>query len=332
MPAFRALRAAAPHAEISLIGLPWAQLLVERYPRYIDRLQVFPGAPGFPERLASSRESQRFQYEMAAQRFDLVIQMHGSGELTNAIVAGFGAHHRAGFHPVGRRPPGNSFMPWPEAGHEIERCNALMRFLGAPDAGSQLQLPLTGNDRVEAAMLLGIHGIGDRYVCVHAGARLPSRRWPIAHFACLVRALARDGWPVLLTGSADEAELTRRVLEAAYEPGSRQIILDCAGKTSLGGLAALIAGARLLVSNDTGVSHVAAALATPSVIVSSGGDARRWAPLDAELHPVLWHDQPCRPCLHNHCPIGHPCAVAITPGAVIEHARTALQRPVRHVA
>jgi glycosyl transferase family 9 (putative heptosyltransferase) len=66
--------------------------------------------------------------------------------------------------------------------------------------------------------------------------------------------------------------------------------LDLAGRTELGSLAALVSGARLLVCNDTGVSHLAAALKVPSVVISTGNNPERWAPVDADRHRVLCRD------------------------------------------
>jgi ADP-heptose:LPS heptosyltransferase len=97
----------------------------------------------------------------------------------------------------------------------------------------------------------------------------------------------------------------------AVRRGMRMPALDLSGKTDLGALAALIAQARLVVSNDTGISHVAAAVATPSVIVSCGADTERWAPLDHERHQVLSADVACRPCMHKVCPSGHECAEGV---------------------
>jgi ADP-heptose:LPS heptosyltransferase len=97
----------------------------------------------------------------------------------------------------------------------------------------------------------------------------------------------------------------------------RRPATNLAGHTSLGALGALIDGAEAMVCNDTGVSHIAAALRCPSVVVSSGADVARWAPLDAALHRVQWQDMACRPCAHAACPIGHPCAKAVTPAQVM---------------
>ena len=77
-------------------------------------------------------------------------------------------------------------------------------------------------------------------------------------------------------------------------------------------LGALIARARLVVANDTGVVHIAAALGTPSVVVSAGADVARWRALDHSRHTVLWAATPCRPCGHRSCPTAHECAHAVS--------------------
>jgi ADP-heptose:LPS heptosyltransferase len=98
----------------------------------------------------------------------------------------------------------------------------------------------------------------------------------------------------------------------------REPAIDLSGRTTLGAVAALIARARLLVCNDTGVSHVAAAMRTPSVVIACGSDPRRWAPLNRELHRVLYQDIACRPCAHRECPIGHPCALGVSVHEVLD--------------
>jgi ADP-heptose:LPS heptosyltransferase len=82
----------------------------------------------------------------------------------------------------------------------------------------------------------------------------------------------------------------------------------------------LIERCHLMVCNDTGVSHLAAALGTRRVVVSCGSEVERWAPLDHERHRVLWRSPPCNPCDHPQCPHGHECARDLATSDVIDAA------------
>jgi ADP-heptose:LPS heptosyltransferase len=123
----------------------------------------------------------------------------------------------------------------------------------------------------------------------------------------------------VLTGTADERALVESLKAQIDAP-----VVDLCGRTTLWSLGALIEGARLLLCNDTGVSHVAAALGTRSVVVSSGADVARWSPLDRQRHQVLWHDTPCRPCAYRECPWGHPCAEGVSEQHVMRAVAQAL--------
>jgi ADP-heptose:LPS heptosyltransferase len=304
VPALRALRAAAPLAQITLIGMPWATTFAKRYSHYIDELLVFPGFPGFPEQPVQLHAIPNFLAEAQRRRFDIALQMHGSGGMSNPLTVLLGAASNAGFYQPGQHCPDTQrFLRWDEREHEVRRYLRLMEFLGIEAHGEQLEFPLTDADyRALQRSHYQLPAPGS-YVCIHPGARLPSRRWLPQRFAEVADRLAASGLNVVLTGSAAEAEVVREVRRAMRMPS-----LDLCGHTELGALAALIAQARLVVSNDTGISHIAAAVGTPSVIVSCGSDVQRWAPLDRRLHSVVSADLECRPCMHQVCPIGHPCA------------------------
>jgi ADP-heptose:LPS heptosyltransferase len=327
VPALRALRSGYPKAEITLIGLPWAAEFVHRFATLVDRFVEFPGFPGLPERVPDIAALPRFLAAAQAAHYDLALQMHGRGDLTNSIVAALGAKASAGFYPPGGPCPDPlRYLPWPEAGTEIHRALALIDFLGLPRAGDRLEFPIDDDEKAEASDILSRHRLAPRrFVCVHPGARLYTRRWPPEYFAVVARDIAQRGLRVVLTGSDEEALLTRRIARSL--PAAAAV--DLAGQTRLGVFAALLAEARLLVSNDTGVSHVAAALRVPSIVVSCGADPRRFAPLDHALHEVLHHPVACRPCDHVHCPVGHPCAHKLTPDRVVARVRVRLspQRP-----
>ncbi|HET9670296.1 MAG TPA: glycosyltransferase family 9 protein [Casimicrobiaceae bacterium] len=322
VPALRALRSGYPEAEITLIGLPWAADFVRRFGGLVDRFVEFPGFPGLPEREPDIAALPRFLATAQAARYDLALQMHGRGDLTNSLVVALGAKVTAGFCPAGGPCPDPlNFLPWPEAGTEIHRTLALIDFLGLPRAGDRLEFPIGADEQAEAADILARHRLSPgRFACVHPGARLYTRRWLPEYFAVVAEEIARHRVRVVLTGSGEEALLTRRI--ARMLPAAS--VVDLAGQTRLGVFAAMLAQARLLVSNDTGVSHVAAALRVPSIVVSCGADPRRFAPLDHALHEVLHHPVGCRPCHHVHCPIGHPCAHKLTPDRVVARVRARL--------
>ena len=289
VPALRSLRAAFPDAHVTLVGLPWARAFVARFDQYLDDLLELPAFPGLPERNGDVTGVPDFLREAQARRFDLVVQLHGSGEVTNPLALLLGGRRTTGFYRAGSFcPDPETFTPYPERGPEPVRLLRLPEFLGLPTDGPRLEFPLADADRAEAEAF-GLER--DGYACIHPGSRLPSRRWPPQAFAAVGDALAERGLRVVLTGSEGERDLTQAVFTAMRAPA-----LDLAGRTSLGALGALLEHARLLISNDTGVSHVAAALRTPSVIVFTASDPSRWAPLDGARHravtaPVVRPDQ-----------------------------------------
>lgn len=284
LPACRAIRAALPRAEITLIGLPWARAFVARFPAYFDAFLEFPGYPGIVERPLAVRRLPGFLADAQERHFDLVLQMHGSGGASNPFALLLGARETAGFYVQGAFCPDPArFLLWTCEESEVQRYLRLAEHLGFPSYGEDLEFPILRQDRLELRQLDELHSlrVGD-YACIHPGANDPARRWPPGCFAAIGDALAVQGLRVVLTGTAPEGGLTAAVARAMRAPS-----LDLAGRTSLGALAALLEGSRLLVCNDTGVSHLAAALWTPSVVIFLSSDPLRWAPRNRGLHRVV---------------------------------------------
>ncbi|WP_242689046.1 glycosyltransferase family 9 protein [Pedobacter sp. SYSU D00535] len=288
IPALKALRAAYPEAEITLLGLPWAETFVNRFNMYLDRFIWFPGFPGLPEQLFKPQTFCTFLKKMIQEEFDLVLQMQGNGNIVNPMVELFGAANVAGFFKEGVYVPGKClFMPYPEKVHEIERHLQLMEFLGIPSLGKDLEFPLTVADEedLKKAALPVEEG---KYVCIHPGSRGASRQWDTDYFARLADIAIEKGFEAVITGTKEETDIARRV---ASKMKGKPIIAS--GKTSMGAVAMLLKNAGALVSNCTGVSHIAAALKTKSVVVSLDGEAHRWVPLNKEIHrSVDWTTNP----------------------------------------
>lgn len=282
-PALRALRHGFPQAHIDLIGLPWAREFVDRCSHLVDGFIAFPGYPGLPEREPDLRRLPGFFADVQSLEYDLAVQLHGSGGITNPITAMLGARRMACFVKHGDwRPEQALAIPYPEDRHEVHRLLALVEALGAPGEGDEVEFPVTHGDRLELAMALEGRDLPQPFAVVHAGSRALERRWPIERFAAVADGLARMGVGVVLTGTNEEAALVQSLEAAMRAPAT-----NLCGRTSIGALTALIARAGLLVSNDTGVSHIAAGVGTPSVVIFLTSEPARWAPLDGRIHRVV---------------------------------------------
>jgi ADP-heptose:LPS heptosyltransferase len=288
IPAIRALRNAYPEAEITLLGLPWAKSLLSRFPDYFDAFMHFAGYPGLPEQKFDPRRFADFLHEMLDKKFDLVLQMQGNGSIVNPMIELFGSRHTAGFFLKNDYCPNRqSYLEYPEGYHEVERHLQLVEYLGIDSCGTQLEFPLYESDH-EALRKSGLVFSPKEYVCVHPGSRGVYRQWPPEYFAALADYCVEQNLKVVLTGTSDELSIVEEVIQnMEYEP------VVAAGKTSIGAAAALIENAFALISNCTGVSHIAAALETPSIVISMDGEPDRWGPMNKQLHRTIdWTQAP----------------------------------------
>ncbi|NLR63120.1 glycosyltransferase family 9 protein [Chitinophaga varians] len=296
VPAFRALRLAYPRAHITLAGLPWAAIFRERFSHYIDDLVIFPGFAGLPEKEPDTFAFAAFMQKQRQTHYDLALQMQGDGTIINDIVMQWNARYTAGFMPAGERPPSSLFTTYPEDLHEINRHLHLLEHIGVPVPNTMLEFPLTSADK-RAFEALALPAGDYEYVCIHPGASVPERQWPAAYFAAIADYLASEGWKIVLTGTAQEKNLTAEVKRYMRFPA-----IDLAGGTSLGCMAQLIRSSRALICNCTGVSHIAAATATPSLVISMDGEPHRWAPLLQHLHCTIdWTRQPSMEYIYHRC-------------------------------
>lgn len=156
------------------------------------------------------------------------------------------------------------------------------------------------------------------YVVFAPGAEYgPAKRWPAAHFAQLAQLLDE---PALLLGSGKEAPLCEEIRLAAGGDRCRNL----AGQTSLLEAFALIAGARAVISNDSGLMHVAAAFGVPQVAVYGSSSPLHTPPLNGRAQVIWLKDDPgyqppldCSPCFERECPLGHTrCLNDVSPQRV----------------
>jgi ADP-heptose:LPS heptosyltransferase len=327
-PAFRALRAALPDAEITMITLPILGELVERSP-HLDRFVAFPGFPGVAEQFFDARHAIAFFAAMQAEGFDLAIQMQGSGVNSNPFTLLLGARATAGFIRPGEASGLlDAALPMPGCGSEIQRVLALTSFLGAKSRGEATEFPLWPGDHAEAETLL--RGARQPLLGLHAGARDQARRWPPERFAAVGAALhARHGGTTVLLGDEETASSSAGIARRLRDEGVP--CLDLTGRTRLPTLGAVIAHLALLVTNDSGPAHIAYALDAPSVTIFGGANPSAYGPPSGGPHLLALHHVPCRPRDTQTCPTcahDYACLDGVTIARVLALAEEALRRGV----
>ena len=159
---------------------------------------------------------------------------------------------------------------------------------------------------------------GGPVVSLVPGGNAPSRRWPAERFAALAVALHRDGARVVIQGGPGDAPLTGPIAALAGDAA-----LDWTGRTTLPVLAECFRRSRLVVSNDTGPMHLAAAVGAPVIALCGAADERETGPRGPACE-VLVHPIHCRPCVKNTCAYNLGCMTGISVTAVLERARLRL--------
>lgn len=198
------------------------------------------------------------------------------------------------------------------------------RFLAlGPKTGGTVTADTTPQLRAAPGAFEGLcHRLGlvrnERLAVLCPGAEYgPAKRWPESHFAAVARALADAGWTVWIIGShKDEA------MGAAIHDLSGGAAINLCGRTQLADAIDLLSGAAVVVTNDSGLMHVAAALDRPLVALY-GSSSPEFTPPLARHVAILQHPVPCSPCFARTCRFGHlDCLTHLEPSQVLEAIRS----------
>lgn len=190
-----------------------------------------------------------------------------------------------------------------EAGmrHEVQRHLDLVATLGWAPPHDRLRFEILDEDENRAIALLRHCGLPDGrpYVVMHPGATAASRRYPAERFGAVADGLWQArGVRTVFTGTNGDREVVQRARQVMTSPS-----IDLCGQLDLGALGGVLSHASLLVSNNTGPAHLAAALSTPVVDLYALTNPQH-TPWKSPAR-VLTHDVPCRHCLKSVCPEGH---------------------------
>lgn len=206
--------------------------------------------------------------------------------------------------------------PMEQTRHETQRQLDLVGETGACCRDARLRFSTQDTDLRSLSEKLDARGLAlaDIGMVAHCGATAPSRRYPPEQFVQALKQLGTRAGTIILTGDAAERSLTSEIRRRCE---TQAPICDLAGALSLGELACLIEQAPLLLSNNTGPVHLAAALDTPVVDLYALTNPQHtpWM----VRHRVLFHDVPCKYCYRSICPLlHHDCLRKVSPQAVCE--------------
>ena len=213
----------------------------------------------------------------------------------------------------------SDWLPEPEPDqfvrHEVRRQLDLVNSVGFRAHDERMRITVPDRARQHADACLQSHGLGDSsdWVVIHPGCSAPSRRYPAESYSEVARRLVRDhGLRVVFTGDRSE----REVVEAIRQGMAGAPAISLAGELDLAELAALIERAPLLVANNTGPVHIAAAVGTPVVDLYALTNPQHtpWG----VLNKVLFHDVSCKYCYKSVCPqVHHDCLRLVRPEDVV---------------
>ena len=263
LPALQALRYAYPQAEIVLLAKDWHAAFLKDRPGPIGRVIPIPAVKGVgvdpddPNFIEDPEEQEQFFADMHAENFDLAVQIHGGGRHSNPFLLRLNARMTIGLKTPDAAPL-DRWVPYVYFQSEILRYLEVVSLAGARAEKIDPHIAITEKDLEEARHIEADRG--KPIVALHPGASSPNRRWPTEKFAAVGDALAAAGAHIVITGTKAESHVAEAVIG-----NMKAEALNLCGRLSLGGLAGLFGRSNVLISNDSGPLHLAAAVGTATV-------------------------------------------------------------------
>jgi heptosyltransferase-2 len=318
IPALRELRRILPHAHITLASRPWAKGL-------------FAGADFLDDVMTTDRSGMlavlKESREWARNSFDLAVIFPNS--FATAVVPTLARIPvRIGYRTDKRGFLLNPALPLPDwrgSKHEsyyyLEIISQLEKYLTGRLANTSRldpSLHVSGAEQTAARAKLAEFGLlqGETLIAICPGSiNSRAKRWSARSYASLADLLIEKlGAKILLIGSKEDVSVISEV-----EAAMKNHPVSLAGRTSLEELVGILNEANLVISNDTGPAHIAAALGRPTLVIFGPTNPLTTRPL-SEQAQILRKPPDCAPCMLRDCPIDHRCMTAIEPGEVFERA------------
>jgi len=311
-PLLARLREKLPAARIEALAPPWVVPLLAHMPE-VDEAIAAPFAHG----ALALGARWRLGRSLRARRYHQAIVLPNSW--TSALVPLFAdIPLRSGYVGESRYGLLNLLYRAPRRPHARPMVEHYAQLSEPPGKSPRAPLPEPRLKVDPAAVAASARAFGfapppKANVVLCPGAEYgPAKRWPAERYGALGAALAAQGAAVFLLGSTNDAAVCDAVEQASA--GAAQSL---AGRTTLAEAIALIAAADVVVTNDSGLMHVAAALDRPQVALFGSSSPEHTPPRSARAR-VVWLRPECSPCFARHCPLGHfRCMTALEPARVL---------------
>jgi heptosyltransferase-2 len=311
IPAMKAIRNCFSDAEITLLVRPWVAGLFTSAP-FIDKVWSEPK----PARLT---DWTRIAKAIRSSGFDLGVLLPNSFESALMMFLS-GVPNRIGYATDGRGwMLTKSITPAGDGRHQVDYYLDLVKTISSGTTRPSIEIEATAEERATARALLEDRGIpsGTAFLVLNPGAAYGSaKRWHEDRFARTAGILAEElDLRIALIGSEAERSVAEQI---ASQIRRKTAVLN--GMTSLETLIGVLAEASLMITNDSGPMHIAAALGTPTVAVFGSTDERVTGPSGPRTR-IVKNPVECSPCLLRDCPIDHRCMNAVTVEDVCRAAR-----------
>ncbi|OGA34905.1 MAG: lipopolysaccharide heptosyltransferase II [Betaproteobacteria bacterium RIFCSPLOWO2_12_FULL_62_13b] len=320
-PLFMRLRQRLPGAVLHALAPPWTAPVLARMPEIAEVIE----APFEHGRLQLA-ERWRMGRRLRARRYQEAIVLPNS--FKSALVPFFAdIPLRVGYAGESRYGLLN-LVHKPDPARHALMVNRYAQLAERP--GEPLpEQPARGSLVVDPANLiitlsrLGLERRRSNVVFCPGAEFGPAKRWPARHFAELARRLALQGHVVWLIGSPNDRPIGEEI--ARLSDGNA---INLCGRTDLAGAIDLLSVSQLVVSNDSGLMHVAAALDKPVIALYGSSSPDHTPPLSERAHIVKLQGVECSPCYRRECPLGHfRCMNELSPESVLAEIRPILGEP-----
>lgn len=318
-PSLFALKRFLPHASVDILLEDWVAPVLAGFPQVDNVITVEPGSTAARARVAR---------RLRANRYDVVYNLHG-GTTATLLARATGAKHRVGYEAYRYArlhsclSPSSSSLWGRDKTHSVEQQLALLGWTGVPVSDRPpTQLAVTEAASATIAARLQATGLADTpFVVTHPAAAFATKRWAAENFGRVADQLAGQGLGVVAITAPEETLIVDGLKRNTSAP------VVAFSDLSLPEITALLARARLFVGNDSGIAHLAAAVATPAVVIFGSSNIAHWQPWARAAAEVVYEEMECQPCHGYFCEkFAEPECIKRVP---VERVMAAVERVLR---